>query len=189
MREAGEIGQQRVTEGYETLAIVEAAAESFAERLRELTRVAAEVEASVGVEIKEQNRQVADHAFGAVFDRLIADLTEIEGLARWCFEMREDLLERIEIFVGDRNTRTAGQAWAARRYAVNLLVDQSERDTQGVILKPNPTYQNLFGYIEYRSAEGGVETDFSMIRPGALHRANGGILVLRAGALAVDSMV
>ncbi|MBG06387.1 MAG: hypothetical protein CMM59_20190 [Rhodospirillaceae bacterium] len=229
VREAGEIGQQGVTEGYETLraaaresgldivqspqgpvivalgedgeplsaaqlpeetrAIVEATAESFAERLRELTRVAAEAEASVGAEIKELNRRVADHAVGAVFDRLIADLTEIEGLARWCVEMREDVLEHIEMFVGDPNTRTGGQAWAARRYAVNLLVDQSERDTQGVILEPNPTYQNLFGYIEYRSAEGGMETDFSMIRPGALHRANGGILVLRAEALAADPTV
>ena len=77
----------------------------------------------------------------------------------------------------------------ARRYAANLLVDQSERNMQGVILKPNPTYQNLFGYIEYRFAEGGVETDVSMIRPGALHRANGGILVLHAEVLAADSEI
>ena len=50
----------------ETRAIVEATAESFAERLRELTRVAAEAEALVGAEIKELNRQVADHAVGAI---------------------------------------------------------------------------------------------------------------------------
>lgn len=106
VREAGEIGQQRVTEGCETLraearasgldivqspqglvivalgedgdpllaaqlpeetrAIVEATAGSFAERLRELTRVAAEAEALVGAEIKELNRRVADHAVGAI---------------------------------------------------------------------------------------------------------------------------
>lgn len=110
-------------------------------------------------------------------------------MARWGVEMRENVLEHIEIFVGDRNTRTGGRAWAARRYAANLLVDQLERNMQGVILKQNLTYQNLFGYIEYGFAEGDVETDFSMIRPGALHRANGGVLVLHAEALAADSEI
>ena len=60
---------------------------------------------------------------------------------------------------------------------------------QGVILKQNPTYQNLFGYIGYRFAKGGMVTDFSMIQPGALHRANGGILVLHAEVLVADSEI
>ena len=60
--------------------------------------------------MRELNRQVADHAVGAIPGRLIADLTEIEGLARWCAEMREKRAEHIKDFVGDRNTRTVGQA-------------------------------------------------------------------------------
>ena len=48
------------------------------------------------------------------------------------------------------------------------------------------TYTNLFGHIEYRQVAGMLQTDFSLIRPGALHRANGGILVLRAESLAAN---
>ena len=92
----------------ETRAIVEATGESFAERLRELTRVAAEAEALVGAEIKELNRRVADQRWQ--FRQTDRRSTEIEGLARWCVEMRENVLEHIEIFVGDRNTRTGGRA-------------------------------------------------------------------------------
>ena len=53
-----------------------------------------------------------------------------------------------------------------------------------VVLEPNPTFPRLFGAIEYRAVGGALETDFRMIRAGALHRANGGILVLRAESVA-----
>ncbi len=66
------------------------------------------------------------------------------------------------------------------RYQVNLLVDH--RGTQGgpVILEANPTYYNLVGKAEYRAEFGAMVTDFTMIKPGALHRANGGYLILQA---------
>ena len=54
------------------------------------------------------------------------------------------------------------------------------------MLESNPSYENSFGRIEYRQAQGSIETDFTLIRAGALHRANGGILVLRAEALAAN---
>jgi predicted ATP-dependent protease len=49
-----------------------------------------------------------------------------------------------------------------------------------IVFEPNPTYYNLLGQIDYRAAMGGMQTDFLLIRPGALHRANGGYLVLQA---------
>ncbi len=66
------------------------------------------------------------------------------------------------------------------RYRVNVLVDR--RDLQGapVVVEENATYINLFGTIERRVQFGIVTTDFTQIRPGALHRANGGFLVLSA---------
>src|SRR5690606_6606435 len=73
-----------------------------------------------------------------------------------------------------------------RRYAVNMIVDNAERGHPPVVLEVNPTYENLFGRIEYRQEQGRTETDFTMIRPGALHRANGGILILRAEAIAAS---
>ena len=66
------------------------------------------------------------------------------------------------------------------QYEVNLLVDNS--DTQGapVVVEPNPTYPNLFGAVERKAQFGALLTDFTMIKAGALHRANGGFLILNA---------
>ncbi len=63
-------------------------------------------------------------------------------------------------------------------YQVNLLVDNSECEGAPVVYEPNPTYFNLFGRIEHVIQMGSASTNFHMIKPGALHRANGGYLIL-----------
>ncbi|RME01621.1 MAG: ATP-dependent protease, partial [Deltaproteobacteria bacterium] len=65
-----------------------------------------------------------------------------------------------------------------RKYRVNLLVDHSDRKGAPVIVEENPTYLNLFGRIEKETHLGAIYTDFTMIKSGALHRANGGYLVI-----------
>ena len=66
------------------------------------------------------------------------------------------------------------------RYQVNLLVDHRGGRGAPVIVETNPTYYNLVGKAEYRAEFGALVTDFTMIKPGALHRANGGYLILNA---------
>ena len=66
------------------------------------------------------------------------------------------------------------------RYQVNLLVDHSGAQGAPVIFETNPTYYNLVGKTEYRAEFGALITDFTMIKAGALHRANGGFLLLQA---------
>ncbi len=75
---------------------------------------------------------------------------------------------------------TAEREALLRRYGVNLLVSQSEGG-QGapVVEERNPTYHNLLGRIDYEAHFGSLTTDFSHIRPGALHKANGGYLLLQ----------
>jgi ATP-dependent Lon protease len=66
-------------------------------------------------------------------------------------------------------------------YQVNLLVDNSETEHTPVIIETNPRYKNLFGTVERIMERGGVwRTDFTQIKPGALHQADGGYLVLNA---------
>jgi lon-related putative ATP-dependent protease len=71
-----------------------------------------------------------------------------------------------------------------RRYEVNVLVDHSEIEGAPVIVESNPTYNNLFGRIEKEPQFGTLLTDFTMIREGSLHRANGGYLVIPISELA-----
>jgi lon-related putative ATP-dependent protease len=66
------------------------------------------------------------------------------------------------------------------KYCVNVLIDNSEAKGAPVVYTSNPTYPALFGRIEREAIFGALVTDFTMIKPGALHEANGGYLVLKA---------
>ena len=74
------------------------------------------------------------------------------------------------------------------RYAVNLLVDHTDAGGAAVIYESNPTVENLIGRIEHRAEMGMLVTDFTMIRPGALHRANGGYLLVDIERLLVKPL-
>lgn len=67
-----------------------------------------------------------------------------------------------------------------RKYEVNLLIDNSETQGAPVVIESNPAYPNLFGSIQKQAMFGALFTDFTMIKPGALHKANGGYLVIKA---------
>ncbi|MHA2610447.1 MAG: Lon protease family protein [bacterium JZ-2024 1] len=69
---------------------------------------------------------------------------------------------------------------------VNLLVDNSQQKGAPIIFEPNPTFYNLFGRLEKKQFMGALLSDFTMIRPGCLHRANGGFLVLYARDLLIQ---
>ena len=66
------------------------------------------------------------------------------------------------------------------RYQVNVLVDNSQQTGAPVVYPDNPTYPNLVGRVEHQAQLGALITDFTMIKPGALHEANGGYLILDA---------
>jgi predicted ATP-dependent protease len=121
----------------------------------------------------------------AEVDAVIAGFAHVPELAPWFAHLRRD----VETHAGAFPTAADSPDTPARRYAVNLLVDHSGQTCPLVVIEPSPTYSNLFGSIEYVRTAGGLATDFTLIRAGALHRANGGILVLRAEALARDAGV
>ena len=67
-----------------------------------------------------------------------------------------------------------------RKYAVNVLIDNSETQGAPVLIESNPIYPNLFGTIERQVWFGALVTDFTMVKPGVLHKANGGYLIMKA---------
>ncbi len=67
-----------------------------------------------------------------------------------------------------------------RKYDVNVLIDNSETQGAPVVIESNPAYPNLFGSIERQAWFGALFTDHTMIKPGSLHKANGGYLVMKA---------
>jgi lon-related putative ATP-dependent protease len=100
-------------------------------------------------------------------------------------DVREDILDNLSQFrpQPQDQPQTAflmarAKEMLLRKYEVNVLVNNSELEGAPVIMERNPTYNNLFGRIEKEAQFGALQTDFTLIKEGSLHRANGGYLVL-----------
>ncbi len=101
--------------------------------------------------------------------------------------VKKDILEHVEDFRKPQEEKGTqlpipGMIWppALNNYRVNVLIDNSDAKGAPVVYTSHPTYPALFGRIEKEAVYGALITDFTMIRPGALHEANGGYLVLKA---------
>lgn len=164
---------------------VEEAGREIAEALGAFNRWAAEAQSAVAERAQGMSKTIAEDAVALLVDAVKVEFAEHTALARWLDRLKTDVVENLQNFATPQPNQPPppGYEPPERRYAVNLLVDHSDDAHPNVVLEPNPTYQNLFGRMEYRQAGGVVATDFSLIRAGALHRANGGVLVLRADAL------
>jgi predicted ATP-dependent protease len=75
------------------------------------------------------------------------------------------------------------------RFKVNALVTHQPGSPAPVVYDTNPTYPSLFGYMERRARFGALLTDFTRIRAGSLHKASGGVLVVRAADLLTDPII
>lgn len=168
---------------------LETAAQEIREKMGDVSRWAARRRTQFATWVQEHNKQLAEQAIGGLLDDVVSEFQGHQSLTRWLVEMRVDLMENIGLFLPSAQGAQPSEEPPERRYAVNLLVDNSDAKHPAVELEANPTYQNLFGRIEYRSVGPNLQTDFTMIRSGTLHRANGGVLVLRAEALAAQPHV
>ena len=166
--------------------------QKLGEKMSLIAKDASEQQNALAAWINDFSRSLGDQVIAPHVDTLNRTYGDYAGFARWLTALRADLLDHLELFItnpsqnsGDATPPTSNET-PERRYAVNLFVEQSEDDQSGAILEANPTYENLFGRIEYEQAGGQLQTDYKMLQAGSLHRANGGILVLRAEAIAAD---
>lgn len=161
------------------------AGQHLADRLAEIKRWAIKQRAVATVEVDQLNRQVADQVAGPLIEAAIDEFADHADIAVWLAEMRADVIDNLDLFRPPPDDVPEPPEPPERRYSVNLLVDNANMPHPPVVLEGNPTYENVFGRIEYRQIGGGaLQTDYTLVRAGSLHRANGGMLVVRAEALA-----
>jgi predicted ATP-dependent protease len=141
--------------------------------------------------IEGLNKQVARLATNGLIEMAAQPFEGIEAINSWFTDLANDVVEHFQIFMHQNQpVPTPDLERALSRYSINLLVDRRHERHRPVVLEQNPTYESLFGRIEYRQLPGGgLETDVSLVRAGSLHRANGGVLILRAADVVGQPLV
>ncbi|MCB9638905.1 MAG: AAA family ATPase [Myxococcales bacterium] len=127
--------------------------------------------------VRQLNRDMIDVAIRPWFEELREKYTDLPEVLGYLDAVREDVLSQVEQL--DNKERE----FSMRSYHINLIVDNSKTQHTPIVEVSNPTYRELFGNIERFAHMGTLETDYQLIRPGALHRANGGYLILEARKL------
>jgi lon-related putative ATP-dependent protease len=141
--------------------------------------------------LRELNRQVTRAAVNSLIEELKAEYRALPQVQDYLGGVQEDVFDHAELFRHGKDGETPTlfgialpQQEAAeppfRRYAVNVLIGNGATAGAPVVYEDNPSHDALLGRIEHVSQMGALVTDFTLIKPGALHRANGGYLVLDA---------
>jgi len=177
--------------------------EEMQEELQEILRQVPSWQREMRERLNELNKEMANLAIGGLFDELREKYAEHPKVVEHLDAVQDDVVENAENFLpqqgggqqqgmqqalqqmmqgdqGQGGRQAMVQQALMRRYKVNVIVDNSETEHAPVIYEDNPTYQNLIGRIEHMARMGALMTDFHLIKSGALHRANGGYLLLDA---------
>ena len=160
------------------------------EKAMEVVRRMQELEREMREEIRKLDGKVGLFAAGSLIDEVKEKYQEHAEVAEYLEAIKQDAVQNINDFKApsadeDQSNPLAflkknTQDTIRDKYKVNLLVDNRELKGAPIIVESNPTYYNLVGRVEYETRMGMMSTDFTMIKAGALHKANGGYLILNA---------
>jgi lon-related putative ATP-dependent protease len=145
--------------------------------------------------LRKLSGDAIQYAIGFLMDTFQKSYEDIPEVVNYLKDVRADILENYELFAGPQEPATEGQPAAPwmkelpfRRYKVNVVVDNSQLKGAPVVFEENPTYLNLFGRIEKEAQFGSLTTDFTLVKGGSIHRANGGYLVLPVESLLTNPL-
>ncbi|MGF1785686.1 AAA family ATPase [Photobacterium swingsii] len=162
----------------------EQAIDSLEIELRGIVRKLTEWEETYSDKLQKLDEEIALEVIAHVIKALKDKYKHLPEIKQYLSAMQADMLDNLDIFLGESEEQVA-LAYAAlekkmpRRYQVNVLVNQDDHKFP-VVVEESPSYHSIFGYVENATYKGTVFTDFSLIRSGSLHRANGGVLMMDA---------
>jgi len=162
------------------------------ERMKDTIKKIREAENEFKEKHTKLDNEIALFVVGQLMDSYEEKYQDDQQVLDYLKEVQEDILENIDDFKKkpEAQQQMPGQPVAPfavppkeanlRKYDVNVLIDNSETKGAPVVIESNPAYPNLFGSIERQAWFGALFTDHTMIKPGSLHKANGGYLVMKA---------
>jgi lon-related putative ATP-dependent protease len=156
--------------------------------LNETVHQARKIEIDAQIELEDLKRRVASSVVDVAFNELKDAFDQYARVTSYLDQLHRDILDNVDLFRTDADDLESGgeaaeypDEEAFRRYQVNLIVDHGRTERAPVIVEYNSSLPRLLGRVEHEPRYGGaVVTDFTLVRSGSLHAANGGYLVLRA---------
>ncbi len=146
-------------------------------------------------QVRALDREVTENAVSHLIEELRHRYQDLPQVLPYLIEVQEDIIDNVTDFLPGANVPQQAQQEnmppaiarrmsqmtdeaALRRYRVNVIVDHRGDKGAPIVYEDNPTHANLIGRIEHQAQFGALFTDFNLIKAGALHRANGGYLLL-----------
>lgn len=165
--------QEKMTE------IIENYEEKLSTLIQQLPRLAREE----SEETQKLNHNTAIVAVESLINGLVEHYCNHPDVCRYFNNVKNDIAVHVDDFIDHKEEvdflgMISSEGVSFKRYKVNLLIDNEKTTGAPVIYEDNPNYQKLIGRVEHESRMGALVTDFTHIKPGALHKANGGYLVL-----------
>ncbi len=159
--------------------------EALEEKVRQTMKEVRRLEREAREKIEKLDAEVALFVVGGLLEDLLEKYKGFPEVETYLQEVKDDITRNVAQFRARQEAQQQApfpvpwmQELPFRKYEVNVVVDNSDRQGAPVIIELNPTYNNLFGRIEKETQFGALYTDFTLIKAGSLHLANGGYLVL-----------
>jgi lon-related putative ATP-dependent protease len=173
---------------------LEVIGQELTEKLNDVLRQGRENEKATKEALAQLDRDLGLSAVGHHIDPLKEKYQDFEKVVKYLEAVQEDILINLEDFKPQQpqqspipGLKLSRQEPSFERYEVNVLVDNRETEGAPVVFEANPTYNNLFGRIEHVMQMGGMATtNFTLVKAGALHRANGGYLIIDAREVLIN---
>lgn len=163
---------------------IEAVVAAFQERLQKIIHQIPQWRRERRQRIKTLNQEISQVAVGQLVDGLREAYAELPDVLAYLDAVKKDIIEHLSEFRRSEeapNPLTGGAPEDFfKRYQVNVLVDHSGSQGAPVVYEDHPMHTNLMGRVEHIPQWGALVTDFTLVKAGALHRANGGYLLLDA---------
>ncbi len=137
--------------------------------------------------------ETAENSIRPFLKELEHEFTSNIGVLKYLSKVKDHVVDAVLEILVDESAESSNdkdmRKLMVERFLPNLLVPRTADEGAPVVYEQNPTFQNLFGHVDFASFQGSSYTSYRLIRPGALHKANGGYLLLEADKLLTQPLV
>ena len=156
-----------------------------------------QIERQSDKKVSEWQSNVALLTVNAHINYIKAKYKRNKKINQFLNDVKQDVLSNVAYFLEEDKQQNNGQPHQnplqkkqdpCLNYRVNLFIDNSNKEGCPVIMDSNYSFQNLFGKLEYENYYGSLKTDYTMLKPGLMHKANGGYIIFQAKDLLANGM-